>query len=76
MGLLKGLLAYLLAVTLLLPHQVSCVGTYKNCALEIPFDLVMNNEPDGSPLALSADILITGLTEVAVSGGSYSVDVE
>ena len=75
MGLLKGLLACLLGVTVLLP-QVSCVGTYKNCVLETPFDLVRNNEPEGSPLALSVDMLITGLTEVAVSGGSYSVDVE
>ena len=49
---------------------------YKNCALQTPFDLLMNPEPEGSPLPLAVDISITGLTDVADSGGSFSVDVE
>lgn len=74
MGILKSPIAYLL--TVLLSRQVSCKEIYKKCAFETPYDFVLNNEPEGSPLALAADILITGLTEVADSGGSFSVDVE
>ena len=74
MGFLKGPLAYLLIMAMVLPRQASCA--YKNCALQVPFDLLLNPEPEGSPLSLAVDISITGLTEVANSGGSFSVDVE
>ena len=69
-----SLFGILMLLVLLVSH-VSC-SSYKGCSLEVPFDLVMNPEPEVIPLRLSIDIHIIGLTDVAYSGGSYGINVE
>ena len=54
---------------------VSCGSSgYKGCAFEIPYQLVVNSEPEGSPMKIGIDLLIIGLRDI--SGGSFGTDVE
>ena len=67
-----------IVIFLLRVGNVSCLNsTYQGCSLEIPYILNhINQEPESTPLRLSIDIHINGLTEVAKSGKSYGIDVE
>ena len=66
-----------IVIFLLCVGNVSCKATYQGCSLEIPTILnYINQEPESTPLRLSIDIHIIGLTEVAKSGKSYGIDVE
>ena len=66
------------AIFLLRVDNVSCFNSsYTGCSLEIPSILThINREPESTPLHLSIDIHIKGLTEVAKSGKYYGIDVE
>ena len=48
----------------------------EDCSLEMSPAISKNPEPFAMPLHLSTFIHITGLTEVASSGGSYGVDAK
>ena len=70
-----------IVIFLLRVGNVSCLNLTlsmypQGCAFDIPYELTVNPEPESTPLRLSIDIHIVGLTEVAKSGKSYGIDVE
>ena len=61
-----------LALVLSVVTQVNGEG---GCSFETPHELVINPEPPGLPLIVEMNILIVGLRDVPVSGGSFGVDI-
>ena len=57
-------------------RQVSGRANKGGCRFDIPYELIMNPAPRGTPLFLGINIHIIGLRDVADSGGSFGLDVE